>query len=93
MTPRADAGAQAGGGPSPTTGRAAALLSWLVVLVAGLVVLMHLVLVLGGHWDVDEFAIFSAYRTQGIGFLLQRTITYSPRPFSELLLYLYWLAV
>jgi len=69
------------------------LLAWATLLLASVVILAHAGLILAGHWDGDEFFNFVHYRESGLSFLWFRMLTWSPRPLSELLLYLYALAV
>ncbi len=45
-----------------------------------------------GRWQVDEYRLFTLIRLWGVGNLPARLL-YSPRPFSELLLFLYGEAV
>lgn len=40
-------------------------------------------------WRPDEYDILARYRTEGLSFLWHRVIFWSPRPFSELLIYFY----
>ncbi len=42
-----------------------------------------------GHWQ-DEFLIFTRYRSSSFAAVVHRVITWSPRPFSESLIYLYF---
>jgi hypothetical protein len=46
-----------------------------------------------GHWQTDEYATLRAIKLNGTEFLRERLATWSPRPFSELLIYLYAKAV
>lgn len=41
------------------------------------------------NWYGDEYIIFGVYQRQGITDLISRIISWSPRPFSEIVLYLY----
>ncbi|MDY1546807.1 hypothetical protein [Luteibacter sahnii] len=42
-----------------------------------------------GHWQPDEYQNIVAYRLDSAGFFWRRITTWSPRPASELLIYLY----
>jgi len=42
-----------------------------------------------GHWQADEFHFGYVYRTDGINALLHEITAWAPRPFSELISYLY----
>ncbi|WP_157866142.1 hypothetical protein [Mesorhizobium japonicum] len=42
-----------------------------------------------GHWQADEFHFGYVYRTDGVNALLQELTGWAPRPFSELISYLY----
>lgn len=42
-----------------------------------------------GHWQIDEYHTISEYRKYGIDYLWMRVIGWSPRPFSETLIYFY----
>ncbi|MEZ2354075.1 hypothetical protein [Caballeronia sp. RCC_10] len=41
-----------------------------------------------GHWQ-DEFFTFAAFRKGGLHFYIERLVTWSPRPVSEFLIYVY----
>ena len=56
-------------------------------------ILAHFALVPGGGWGGDEFANFARYQHFGIGWLVFRLLHWSPRPVSEVAIYLYSLAV
>ena len=58
-----------------------------------LLLLAHAGLIVAGQWQGDEWFNFSLFRSQGTGFLLNRVLTWSPRPVSELLVFLYARAV
>ncbi|WP_155628290.1 hypothetical protein [Burkholderia multivorans] len=45
-----------------------------------------------GHWQ-DEYYTFYRFRDDGLSFLSERILTWSPRPLSELLVYIYSVAV
>lgn len=45
-----------------------------------------------GMWHFDEYETFFQYKIIGFDFLWLRISTWSPRPFSEILIYLYALA-
>lgn len=45
-------------------------------------------LIPAGHWQ-DEFFTFAAFRKGGLQFYVERLLTWSPRPVSELLIYAY----
>lgn len=58
------------------------------------VIFLTLLLAYGGllgtsTWRPDEYDILARYRTEGISFLWHRVMFWSPRPFSELLIYFY----
>lgn len=44
-------------------------------------------------WEMDEYFVLSSYRDHGLTFFFDRLLTWSPRPVSEAILYLYALAV
>jgi hypothetical protein len=46
-----------------------------------------------GHWQPDEYATLRAIKLNGTDFLRERLVTWSPRPFSEFLIFLYAKAV
>ncbi|MBS0644422.1 MAG: hypothetical protein JSS43_31535 [Proteobacteria bacterium] len=56
---------------------------------AAAIILLHGVLILGGHWSVDEYVDLTFYRGFGIDWFLQRLKGWSPRPASEIILYGY----
>lgn len=66
---------------------------WVTILLAALVLVAHAVLIAGGRWDGDEFFNFTQYRQSGVAYLFFRMLHWSPRPLSELALYLYAVAV
>lgn len=45
-----------------------------------------------GHWQ-DEYYTFARFRDEGLSFLIERIRTWSPRPLSEVLVYLYSMVV
>ncbi|KXU91586.1 hypothetical protein CR51_31790 [Caballeronia megalochromosomata] len=49
-------------------------------------------LIPAGHWQ-DEFFTFAAFRKGGLHFYIERLVTWSPRPVSELLIFAYSRAV
>ncbi|MCB8839400.1 hypothetical protein [Aurantimonas sp. VKM B-3413] len=57
------------------------------------VFLVFFAMTLAGYWQPDEYANAAAVREFGLDGVLHRMITWSPRPFSEFVLYLYQLAV
>ncbi len=70
--------------------------TWLVaatLLLSGGVILTHFCLVPGGGWGGDEFFNFALFQRYGLHWLVVRMLTWSPRPASDLVLYLYSLAV
>jgi hypothetical protein len=68
-------------------------LAWTAVVLSAVVILGHFVLVLGGGWGGDEFANFARFQHDGFDWFVSRLLHWSPRPSSEAMLYLYWLAV
>ena len=58
-----------------------------------LLLLAHGGLIVAGQWQGDEWFNFALFRSQGTGFLANRVLTWSPRPVSELLVFLYARAV
>ncbi|MBS0639165.1 MAG: hypothetical protein JSS43_04800 [Proteobacteria bacterium] len=58
-----------------------------------MMLLSHALLIVGGAWHGDEYANFAAWRRGGISEFIRRLVEWSPRPASELPLYLYYLAV
>ncbi|OJW28094.1 MAG: hypothetical protein BGO51_24635 [Rhodospirillales bacterium 69-11] len=69
------------------------VLSWLVLLAGGAVVLAHFGLITGGSWGADEYVNFNLWRIEGVRAVIVRVLGWSPRPSSELALYLYSLAI
>lgn len=71
------------------------LKSLLVLFSAGMILALfsYMGLVGVGHWQIDEYHTISTYRTYGLDYLWFRLITWSPRPFSETLIYFYSLLV
>jgi hypothetical protein len=63
---------------------AVSLLATLVGLIA-----LHFGLVGIGNWAVDEFIVITSYRANGWAVFVDRLITWSPRPISELLIWAY----
>ena len=61
--------------------------------VLSLLLLAHAGLIVAGQWQGDEWFNFSLFRTDGVGFLVHRVLTWSPRPVSELLVFGYARAV
>ncbi len=61
--------------------------------VLSLLLLAHAGLIVAGQWQGDEWFNFSLFRSEGTGFLLHRVLTWSPRPVSEGLVFLYARAV
>jgi hypothetical protein len=59
-----------------------------IICMIGILVL-HAGLLNRASWGADEYAIISHYRDKGAGFLWFRFWTWSPRPFSEMLIWLY----
>ena len=53
---------------------------------------MHLAMLPQGQWH-DEFYTFSFLRARGLHGALTRLVNWGPRPFSELLIFIYWQAV
>jgi hypothetical protein len=64
-----------------------------MVVLATCIISAHAVLVFGGYWNSDEYFHFSRYRDQGLSYLGFRLLHDSPRPLSEIILYLYGLVV
>lgn len=62
-----------------------------VLLLAGITLTLasYMGLVGVGHWQIDEYHTISTYRTYGVDYLWFRMMTWSPRPFSETLIYFY----
>ncbi len=54
-----------------------------------LLLLAHLGLIAAGQWEGDEWLNFFLFRTEGTGFLVHRILFWSPRPVSEVLVFLY----
>jgi hypothetical protein len=71
----------------------AVLLPGLAAALLVLLLFAHAGLIAGGQWQGDEWFNFALFRTQGTGFLANRVLTWSPRPVSELLVFLYARAV
>ena len=60
----------------------------LLAILVGLIAL-HFGLVGTGHWAVDEFIVIRSYRDNGWPAFVDRLMTWSPRPISELLIWAY----
>ena len=80
--PRSGFGTRAGS--LPAIGVAGAL---------AVVIALHLGLVDAGQWSGDEYFNFSDLRLAGPSYFMHRLLTWSPRPFSEALVFAYYLAV
>ena len=65
---------------------------WIVLSVALLILAAFAGLSPMGSWRPDEYHDFGLFRSQGWSFWLQRLLTWSPRPFSEALVGLYFWA-
>ncbi|WP_158928489.1 hypothetical protein [Acidisphaera sp. S103] len=74
-------------------GRWETRLAWAAILLSTVVILAHFVLVLGGGWGGDEFSNFARFQHDGLSSFIARLLHWSPRPSSEVMLYLYSLAV
>jgi hypothetical protein len=57
------------------------------------VILAHAGLIPAGQWQGDEYITLSAYRLGGLSHLRDQLLGWSPRPVSELLIFLYGRAV
>jgi hypothetical protein len=68
---------------------------WLVatILCMAAILTLHLGLLTRGAWNGDEYAAISQYRDQGVAYLWFRFWSWSPRPLSEALIWLYAFAV
>lgn len=67
---------------------------WVTLIGAALLVICaYAGLVPYGHWQPDEFQTVVSYRTDPINFFWHRLSTWSPRPLSEALIYLYVQAI
>ena len=58
-------------------------------IVAALAMLLHALVLPNGKWLRDEFEILAGFREHGLGGLGARLLGWSPRPFSEALLFAY----
>ncbi len=67
-------------------------LSWLVIGLAGLVLASFAGLLPMANWRPDEYHDFGLFRTEGWSFFFRRLLTWSPRPLSESVAGLYFLA-
>ncbi len=63
--------------------------AWVALALLAAIVLAHAVLLPGGRWQGDEYGGLAAYHAQGLSFLRYRLLNWSPRPVSELLIWLY----
>jgi hypothetical protein len=63
------------------------------VIVCLIIFIAYLALVPAGHWQTDEYLTLRSIRDGGLDFLVLRLKSWSPRPLSELLIYLYAQAV
>lgn len=68
-------------------------LAAITFVIACTVIMSHLALVPGGHWGSDEYYNLVRFDQTGMTWLLVRMLQWSPRPASDMLLYLYSLAV
>jgi len=69
--------------------RARKLLCWIALAIVLVTIAVHLGLVDIGQWAYDEFAIISSYRDNGLIALSTRLFHWSPRPISEILIWIY----
>jgi hypothetical protein len=69
--------------------RARKLLCWIALAIVLVTIAVHLGLVDIGQWAYDEFAIISSYRDNGLLALSTRLFHWSPRPISEILIWIY----
>jgi len=53
------------------------------------VILLHMGTLSLGEWQKDEFRLGTGLRDQGVWYMIHRFFSISPRPFSEILLWLY----
>ena len=60
-----------------------------MVLLPAAIVAVYAALLPLGSWQMDEFLILNGYRERGVSYLAERVGGWSPRPLSELLLWLY----
>ena len=59
---------------------------------AAAIILAHALLIPMGSWRVDEYHDFGLFRDRGWSYFVERLLTWSPRPLSETLVGLYFLA-
>lgn len=62
---------------------------WAIGLAAAAVLLFHSLFLPLGAWAADEYVLFSFFRRFGWSVVPERIASWSPRPVSEVLLYLY----
>ena len=65
----------------------------MTLLLSAVVIVAHFILVFGGGWGGDEFFNFALYRRLGLAWFVIRLLHWSPRPSSDIALYLYSCAV
>lgn len=65
----------------------------LLVLASSLILLPSFLLLMASSWNSDDYFIAKLYQDQGLNGLFQRMFTWSPRFFSEIILYLYYKSV
>ena len=53
------------------------------------VILLHMGALSLGEWQKDEFRLATGLRNEGVWYMIHRFFSISPRPFSEILLWLY----
>ncbi|WP_279477602.1 hypothetical protein [Aureimonas sp. SK2] len=75
--------------PSPASRPAALLLPIACIAFALAWIAAYAALIPLGEWRADEWDTFAFFREHGLGYLRHRTINWSFRPLSEVLLYLY----
>src|SRR5258708_20637251 len=66
-----------------------AVVCWVVVGIVLVPDVVHVGLVDIGQWAYDEFAIISSYRDNGLIAFSTRLFHWSPRPISEILIWIY----
>ncbi|MBV9786455.1 MAG: hypothetical protein JO264_21850 [Acidisphaera sp.] len=70
--------------------RASRIIPVLALLLPIAVILLHAGLIPAGNWRGDEYYHFAMLKEYGSRYLIDRLLTWSPRPISEGFLYLYY---
>jgi hypothetical protein len=87
-------GIESKGDPPRTDVLAPTLICGAMLAIALATIVAHFGLVGIGQWAYDEFAIISSYRDSGWSAFSERVLHWSPRPISEILIWMYaWVVI